>query len=101
MIDNRELFQDKKWERNCLFAAKHKRSGASVYKEDSGCACHAYVESLGMLLVYIFGSEEECIEAVKKHNNELKMKDLLLDKVNKPQYANFTIDAFKIEGNSL
>lgn len=77
MIDNREKYQDRLWEFDCLFGSHRGR----VYKEDTGLQCHTYINNQGWGLVYSFGSEEECRQAVMQHNKELKIKQLLLQMV--------------------
>ena len=77
-IDNREKYANRPWERHVKFAKKLERhANDSVYEALAGRKCYAQVQ--GWQLVYCFGSEEECTLAMTKHNNELKLRALLLD----------------------
>ena len=81
MIDKRTKYQDKVWETHCMFAYRTQRgwSRNTVYDETVSKNC--YANDQGYKLVFSFGSDEECAASVKDHNNQLKIKNLLLENV--------------------
>ncbi len=78
MIDNRELYGHLPWERNCIYAFQPGIRSRELYAEANENECHAFVMNAGYKLVYSFGSKEQCIAAVDRHNKNLGLRNLLL-----------------------
>jgi hypothetical protein len=81
MADNRENYKYIKWQigkaqDRDTFVSSRVRDLSLMDDDIQSKKCYTVTSGF----VYCFGSAEECVKAVDRHNTKLGLKDLLLDR---------------------